>query len=211
LGIPFLSENHAWEGNAHNGSWFAQATFYYDLAKSIRPNHICEIGFNGGHSAAIFLAAMQGKGKVTAFDLGRWAYSQTAISYMETLYPEGQLEFVKGNSRLTVPEWKQQNGQICDLFSVDGDHHYEGAKLDIRNAIKATRPGGIIILDDMNPASPLGTRLAFDELVNEGLLVNAKCLECVRSDVSYLHRNDVTNIRPSNVLAAWCFATVPTS
>jgi len=35
-----------------------------------------------------------------------------------------------------------------------------------------------MIRNDMNPALPLGTRLAFNELVNEGLQVNAKYLKC---------------------------------
>jgi len=200
-------ENRNWEGNSHIGNRLAQASFFYDLAKSLRPQQVCEIGFNGGHSAAIFLAAMGGKGRLTAFDFGEWAYSQTAISYVETLYPEGRLEFVKGNSAVTVPDWTQKNGRICDLFSVDGDHVYEGVKVDIKNAIKATRPGGTIILDDMNPASDAGTRRAFDDAVKAGLLIGNKCIECVRLDVSYIHRYDVTNVRQFFWCMVFCNGT----
>merc|ERR1712091_62262 len=41
----------AWYGNSHIGNRPVQARAYYDLARSVQPGTICEVGFNGGHSA----------------------------------------------------------------------------------------------------------------------------------------------------------------
>jgi hypothetical protein len=86
---------------------------------------------------------------------------------------------------------------------VDGDHSYEGTSRDISNAVGATRPGGTLILDDMqNP----GPRKAFEESVRRGWLLEPKCVDGVPIDVSYVHRFDSSNVRRLNM--SWCSARV---
>ena len=86
---------------------------------------------------------------------------------------------------------------------VDGDHSYEGTSRDISNAVGATRPGGTLILDDMqNP----GPRRAFEESVRRGWLVEPRCVDGVPIDVSYVHRFDSSNVRRLNM--SWCSARV---
>jgi hypothetical protein len=102
----------------------------------------------------------------------------------------------------------------CDIFSVDGDHSYEGARIDILNAIKATRKGGKIILDDMNPDGP--TRKAFDSVLSLGregtskeekvVLTDPRCVEDVYIRVGYKDRINGTNAR--EMCVSWCSATV---
>ena len=67
----------------------------------------------------------------------------------------------------------------------------------------ATRPGGTLILDDMqNP----GPRKAFEESVRRGWLVAPECVDGVPIDVSYVHRFDSSNVRRLNM--SWCSARV---
>ena len=188
---------------------------------------ICEIGMNGGHSALIFLAAtsrydtsMEEDDVTTGmrddvdsrstelimFDLYDFAYSNTAKRYIETLYP-GRFEIHVGNSRITLPGWISgltTEDDKCDIFSIDGDHTYEGALSDIRNAAKATRGGGRVILDDMTPGGE--TRRAFDDAVSEEIIGDPRCVENVSVRVGYEDRYSVSNSR--SLMMSWCTATV---
>ena len=111
-----------------------------------------------------------------------------------------------------------ESNNKCDVFSVDGDHSYDGAKIDILNAIRATKKGGKIILDDMTPGGP--TRRAFDDVLlqdqsgtNEErttddlvLLTDPRCVEDVYIRVGYEDRINGTNAR--EMYLSWCSATV---
>jgi hypothetical protein len=208
-------KDRAWEGNSHIGNRPAQATFYYDWVRSIQRtdnvHRVCEIGMNGGHSAVIFLAGLHASQKnsgihLTMFDLSAFEYSKTVEKYINVLYP-GMFTLHAGNSRVTLPKWTEEyakNGVYCDVFSVDGDHTYEGALIDITNAAKATRKGGNLILDDMNPNGV--TRKAFDEVVRDGILGDVRCVEDVEIRVGYDNRIDETNARELKI--SWCTATV---
>lgn len=214
-----LSEKHAgahsfldtrvWQGNGNIGNRPLQSTFYYDWVRSAlggEVRHVCEIGLNGGHSAVIFLASLAGREGVhlTMFDLLGWDYSSSAVQYVENLYP-GKMNMIAGNSRRMVPDFTSKNQHdLCDVFSVDGGHRYFETHADILNALKATKKGGILILDDMNPGS--NTRRAFDDVVNEGGMTNVHCVEDVMQRVGYDNRVDETNAR--EMLLSWCMATV---
>jgi hypothetical protein len=155
--------------------------------------------------------------KLTMFDRHEFDYSPSAVSYIEKLYP-GRFELHKGDSTNTVPKWtlamEEGESNKCDIFSVDGDHSYEGARIDILNAIKATRKGGKIILDDMNPDGP--TRKAFDSVLSLGregtskeekvVLTDPRCVEDVYIRVGYKDRINGTNAR--EMCVSWCSATV---
>ncbi len=210
--------NRAWQGNSHIGNRPEQAVYYYDWTRSLTignesAKHVCEVGMNGGHSALIFLAALtqasdRGRGvennaKLTMFDMFAYKYSQLSKEYIEALYPRRFVAYV-GDSAITLPQWTLTHEKDkCDVFSIDGDHKYEGAKRDILNAAKATRKGGMLILDDMNQER---TRRAFDEALAEGVLAHPKCMEDVLIRVGYADRSNETNAR--ELRTSWCTASV---
>ena len=72
-----------------------QARAYYDLARRLAPHRICEIGMNGGHSAAIFLAAAGPSASLVMFDTFAFSYSNWTAHTLSRLFP-GQIEFVVG-------------------------------------------------------------------------------------------------------------------
>jgi len=152
--------------------------------------------------------------KLIMFDLDQYEYSTTAKKYIETMFP-GRFTYYPGNSLITLPQWTSNltkttatspnEEEKCDVFSIDGDHSYEGALQDIRNAALATKQGGYIILDDMNPGS--GTRKALDTAVLvDKIIGQPKCVENVLIKVGYNDRTDVTNAR--SLLISWCSAVV---
>lgn len=121
------------------------------------------------------------------------------------------MTFIKGDSSKTLVAYAEQHPQSCDMFSVDGSHEYSAVKTDILNAIKATRPGGTIILDDManKGTGTENTRKAFDDVVAMGVLEN---VECTSEDV-FVSRTDRFDTANQRTLLdfTWCTAQVPPS
>ena len=80
----------------------------------------CEIGFNGGHSAAAMLLANP-RLLVHSFDLMAWRYSNVTSSVLKTMFGP-RLTMHPGDSKVTVPEWTRRSPRECDVLFVDGDH-----------------------------------------------------------------------------------------
>ena len=53
--------------------------------------------------------------------------------------------------------------QAFDLVFIDGDHGYEGAKLDLERWGRRVRPGGLVLVHDATPRFP-GVMRALEEL-----------------------------------------------
>ena len=71
---------------------------------------------------------------------------------------------VKGYSQDTLPWFiatHGKDGPVCDLFSVDGIHDYEGTQVDIINSIRLTKTGGIIVVDDTSDRYNIRTFQSF--------------------------------------------------
>ena len=147
---------------------------------------------------------------MVVFDMLAFSYSETAVAYLLELFPN-QVFVVRGNSRLTVPAFSRKFGRICDLFSVDGDHKEKNAFADIKNSVTAVRPGGLILLDDMNHFSKQRTRRAFDTAISEGLLRHPLCIENVSIPVPRTHRFDHEPRNARFLRSSWCLARVPGS
>lgn len=87
---------------------------------------LCEVGFTAGHSATVLLSASS-KSKLHVFDIADLAFANAQAKLMKRAYGE-RFNFYKGNSVNLLPWFKQTRQDIpkCDLFSIDGDHSYEG-------------------------------------------------------------------------------------
>lgn len=196
--------SRAWTENSHIGNRIHQGPFYFDWTRALQPKHICEIGFNGGHSGIIFLAATPRSTRVTAFDLQKYKYSDPGLDYVQKLYP-GRLDMLEGSSLVTVPAFTKEYGRTCDIFSVDGDHSLTGAKKDLVNAIASTKVGGWIIMDDMTMQPRHSLQQVYDE-AESGTLGNLHCLDDVQEHVSHLDRYD--NTTTLDIPVGWCWLQV---
>jgi predicted O-methyltransferase YrrM len=125
-----------------------------NLAKAAKgAQRICEIGFNAGHSALEFLEGSLTNATYVFFDLGEHAYSAPCANYIQSLYPTRILEFVWGDSRTRMPQWIAANPTAIgtfDVVHVDGGHTSECATSDMFGAYLLTKPGGILIVDDIS-------------------------------------------------------------
>ena len=95
-----------------------------DMLKSVdelQANTYCEIGMNGGHSAAAILAS---RPHIVAhvFDLGEFAYSQPVADALTAKYPN-RFNYYFGDSNVTVPQFAGSSRmQKCDVVFIDGSH-----------------------------------------------------------------------------------------
>ena len=111
--------------------------------------NICEIGFNAGHSAIVWLEGLNTTLKT--FDVFRLPYSNASRYHIDRLYP-GRVTFYKGRSAETVPRYirdvRAGVEPLCDVWFVDGDHGHTAPLQDLRNALQAASDGATIIADD---------------------------------------------------------------
>lgn len=135
---------------------------------------ICEVGFNAGHSAAVFLTANPSAHYV-GFDLGTLGWSAAQRSLVNTMFP-GRIEHIIGSSFQTVPRYHQQHPAFsCDLWSVDGDHGPDAAKDFAAARAMATR-GGLVLADDHTASFPAVVAI-WQSLVDGGHLETIHCHE----------------------------------
>ena len=95
---------------------------------------LCEVGFNGGHTAVNLLLADPAAGsRLFAFDVGRHAAVKLGAAFAEENFP-GRFELVLGDSRATLPEFARKRPDVrCDFIHIDGDKTYEGVRSDLAN------------------------------------------------------------------------------
>jgi predicted O-methyltransferase YrrM len=145
---------------------------------------ICEIGFNAGHSAALFMIHAQ-QAEFTFFDLGEHKYTKPCYEYLRQKFPETQSKMIVGDSRLSLPLWMQSCREqlgTFDVVHVDGGHSESCAVSDLAAAIMLVRKGGIVILDDTN--DPM-IRTCFERWERAGVLERMPQLET--PDTTYAH------------------------
>ena len=82
------------------------------------------------------------------FDLFGLPHSLASRSLVRAAYP-GRVHFHEGDSRVTVAAFARRvaNGTTapCDLFFVDGAHTGRTPRHDFNNAIRASRPGALVV------------------------------------------------------------------
>lgn len=113
---------------------------------------ICEIGFNAGHSAALFLLNAP-DAEFTFFDLGEHAYTRPCFKYIDSAFPTTKKTMVYGDSRTIIPSWLSTHKDAIasfDVVHVDGGHLVDCVVSDLAMSILMVRKGGIVIVDDTN-------------------------------------------------------------
>ena len=147
-----LEGNCFYHGNTRMTSWF----FLYkkiNFINVILDNEVkkmIEIGFNAGHSAAVFLSVLPKDGSILFFDLNDHKYAKPCYTFMKENFPQVK-DFIAGDSRETMRKYLQDNPQergTFDCIHVDGGHSKEVAISDVAFSDILLRKGGVMILDD---------------------------------------------------------------
>jgi len=103
---------------------------------------ILEIGFNGGHSGALYFYANP-KLRLVAFDLCVHKYAELCFNYLNTKY---NIELIKGDSLKMIP----RHNDFCkyDMIHIDGGHGQEACSGDILNCRKFAGLHSFLVIDD---------------------------------------------------------------
>ena len=137
-----IENSHDFEG--HTACCKSKIKFINEVLQKYRPKRVCEIGFNGGHSASIFLSDKNVK-HLHSFDLCDHKYSQKSIEYIKKNF-KNRFSLTCGDSTKTVPKY---NGQKFDLVFIDGGHYNDIPNQDIINTLAhLANPGALIMMDD---------------------------------------------------------------
>lgn len=156
------------EGHSGEGVMLLERKLYAHLAKLPCVKSICEIGFNGGHSALNWLVANP-HANVTMFDIFKYPYSSRAEQHLlqqAHLRPQ-RFQVLKGDSVSVVRALHTSQPQFkCDIISIDGAHDFKTATKDLMNMWHlARKPFNILLIDDTNCDSGW----CVDEVIYEGL------------------------------------------
>lgn len=131
----------------------AQTDYYVRMVANPLVKTVCEVGFNCGHSTALWLASNPTV-VVHSFDLfSKLSHSRAAAKHLQQRWP-GRLHIYDGSSLESVPRWARElEGRPCDLLHIDGKHSYENTVLDFLNLLPAAAPHAMALFDDQcNPA-----------------------------------------------------------
>ena len=116
--------------------------------------HICEIGFNAGHSSLLMLLGRNNTPlNFTIFDIGEHSYTKPSIEYMQSHFTHINFEYIEGDSTVTMPNWITDNQQcigIYDVVHVDGGHSEHCIANDMKNTNMLIKINGLVIIDDTN-------------------------------------------------------------
>ena len=156
----------------HSGELDSIVEFLEYLCSEIKENgNILEIGFNSGHSAAVFLE--NADRNVVSFDICQTHWSGTkccekAKRYIDLTYPERH-SLIEGDSKYTFPEFLLGNNEDVAAIFVDGDHSYDMASTDLNNALNLSKKGTIIIMDDVTQTAEMGHTVGPTKAWNEAI------------------------------------------
>jgi predicted O-methyltransferase YrrM len=131
--------------------------FAYAMARHYRPEYIVEVGtFAGGTAVGWARALVENqKGKLICIDrdvYSRGTFPQVTQQNLDRVgITTAQYELLSGDSRERLPQLAEQLPGQVDLYLVDGDHTYEGALSDITGGLSMMRPGGFVLVHDVDP------------------------------------------------------------
>jgi predicted O-methyltransferase YrrM len=116
----------------------------FDIAKKSKNG--MEVGFNGGHSAAIYFFANPLL-KFLSFDICSHRYTEPCLNVLKNDF-HYDIEFIKGDSTVTVPVYDVKDKY--DFIHIDGGHGHNIAELDLKNCKKFADEHTLLVFDDAN-------------------------------------------------------------
>ena len=198
--------HRTWNPVGHIGTRALQSFYYYDAVRREAEARcaltLCEVGLNGGHSAAVLLEAGGRSSRLQMFELGL-PYTPVAQRVIERLFP-GQMNLVLGDSAVTMPRMYAERGAHCDVMSIDGDHREPNFRRDLPHALRLCRKGALLLFDDMSSKGLI--RHVVEEFAHDGRLDELQCTPDHDMRTPILHRFDFEgNVSVSRNMA-WCSA-----
>jgi caffeoyl-CoA O-methyltransferase len=118
----------------------------YLLAKLINAQHILEIGTLAGYSAIWLARALPASGKLITLEFDA-THAQVARSNLARAGMSERVEVMQGNALDTLPQLAARALPPFDMVFIDADKVSYPRYLDW--SIRLTRPGGLIVADNV--------------------------------------------------------------
>ncbi len=139
-----------------------QAAYLFGFVRQTRPRKVIEIGRHKGGSTMLIAAAMHGEGEFWSIDIGekesrlRQAGMRPYDEQIQDLCRRAGLNatLLVGDSRTLEIATDQ-----IDMAFIDGDHSYEGVKIDFERFGRRVRVGGAVLFDDAVEDRGFGTHV----------------------------------------------------
>ena len=169
--------------------------FIYDTLRSSFPGarSVCELGFNAGHSALLFLETLP-QARVYSFDLCDGPWTLRNADHVASMYP-GRFELIIGDSAETAPAFGTR-GIECDVVFVDGSKDAQHRRVDMALFRKFAHDKTVVFLDEVSSSACIrgaelcrGDYAAITEvymsLVQEKQLFLRECIDTITEDDSF--------------------------
>ena len=112
-------------------------------------SQVCEIGFNAGHTALLFLEAAPAA-HVLSFDLGEWPWAKKQAALLTRAYGVARFKAVFGSSEETVPAYARTRMPAkCDVAFIDGGKTEQLRMADLQNIRQVARPQALLLFDEV--------------------------------------------------------------
>jgi hypothetical protein len=169
------------------------------LAQHEEVDTVCEIGFNAGHSALLWLAS--GVRRVLSFELGQYPYSAKAISWLDKRY-RGRFQVVMGDSLNSVPAFHEMwPDERCNLLFIDGGHLYQHTMGDLENFRKMRNESfHYLLVDDTNQAD---VAMAWRTYKERGLAEEKEVVWSEYSEDLYFTSTGSLAPHPEGIIDEW--------
>lgn len=138
-----------------------ERAFLYHAVRCLKPKYVLEVGTFFTASAEIMARAMweNGEGQVnTADPLGFHRCGRIIRRWPKDL--RRHVRYWPVTSQFFFHRWRKKQ-VLADMAFVDGNHDFEFALFDLLSAARFIRPGGLIVLDDVDQPGPLWAALEF--------------------------------------------------
>jgi hypothetical protein len=147
--------------------------------------HVCELEFNCGHSAVLYLTAIGSKVTYTGFGSTVWPWSEAAVQFLQRMFtgrfvvlaPQENAEGPADNTPLLLTyasEVQMGSAAACDLLSVEGDS-YAATLEHLQHGKGVSRSGGLVFADGMGVDVTVGVQRAWEEVKGAGLVQEIAC------------------------------------
>jgi Methyltransferase domain len=143
------------------GAWTPHLHFAYDLVAVLKPALLVELGVDRGESYFAFCqSALENKTGTRCFGIDTWRGDQHAGGYDETTFAQvsehnrANYESFSRLIRSTFDEALARFGdESIDVLHLDGLHTEAAVRHDIEAWLPKLRPGGILLLHDVDVRS----------------------------------------------------------
>jgi cephalosporin hydroxylase len=136
----------------------SEIKFLLNKVAAIKPKTVVEIGTRMGGTLFLFTKVSTHNAKVVSIDFPDGhggGYPKSRYNFYKLFaVPPQKMELIQGDSHSADTKAKLEeilNGDKIDFLFIDGDHSFDGVKMDFDMYSPFVRPGGLIAFHDIKP------------------------------------------------------------